>query len=327
MSDFEPVSDIDGSASDDQAVTDAGAAAIRDEANRLSLAKTRRDELLARKAQLESAVLDAQLKAREREEKPDSVAPGIPAVSIPHYGPTAQLLGVFPLTNWDERLSYIRKFMPDIDVEDVHHTYDSRRHQWTYKFTVVAPLVFKAPVVLVIGSDNKIVLTDVDLAGVGAVAPKVAHTIRERYVSRARVNLVMWALNLVATELAQRILTFRALALSPLVAPKPYPEASKYDNLVVYALLKSKSLMSFDVTTSDPPTTHQVTLLWQTRIGDTVTGDSVRDLSLLVVQKDTNVYLAGANELFAASLEKHDNVVDAVANVVEQLFSVKLLES
>lgn len=216
-------------------------------------------------------------------------------------------LNVFPSTDWKERLQLIKVLLPYIEFDNISSTGTEPR---VISCTVLSPLLFQLQLNLHIDSEDAIVETKVTgLLAVKLMAPQYASVLKTNYISRNKVQNLLYSLNSFAASIHRRTNAFVEVI-------RKYPglvtnvnQDSLANNYTTYAHLKSCD----EIILLLPANSIKLCIFWSVVLEDEITGECTNTINLIGPDPKSN-------ELFQMLLESN-SMVNAVSSLLSTCYN------
>lgn len=244
-----------------------------------------------------------------------------------------QDLNVLPSSDWDERLDYVKKFYPYLDVERVStaNSYvDAENMVRTISYTVVCPLIFQVGVSVHINpkldSIDRIVIHEKQLATLHLISPSYYQVLTKNYISHGKIDLVMYSLNSLSIVVHKRVsLFFKLLKMfSSFVEDETLFKLTTEEttsNLKVFSNLKSVENIDFVFENNNE--SYKVKLYWSIILDDVITGECLSSINLLIIRQSDAKILNNVRNLFTA-LVKEYGLINGFCLLTKKTFGITI---
>ena len=313
MSDFEPVLDITPP-SNTQPQLPVDIQKTQTYFGDLQKTQQRRDDLLDEKVRLESQILEAQLRFRQNKGKENRQTPKhLPRFEIPAYSVEAQLLGVFPLLDWEQRHDYIKWFLPKLQFENIQ--FESSGSGWRYLFSAISHHLFRVPIIFTVNERDLIVQLEADLADLELLCPEFCDFAKVVYIPKMQINALLWGISSVAVAVHAKVECFSSLRqLEGFVSPRT-SDSMPNNNRLIIAATKSRSSMQF----ARGDGSHQLILHWEIVLINKATADCGAKITAAVHEVLSGKEVGNVQKLYDLLQLQGLLISQAVRLMVEQL--------
>lgn len=237
-----------------------------------------------------------------------------------------QNLNVLPSKNWSERLVFIKKFCPYLEIDKIHMSQAFNQNdklRRILEYCVISPLLFRVMVVITISSPNdSISEIQIDYSQLLLLSSSFIKVLTTNYIPQRKIPLIMFGLNSLSILLHKRVTMFHKLIrlYKKYIVTKKFDELTQIeesiDNLKLFSLLKLEDCLTFNIPVENR--NISLTLNWEIALVDTITGQCESQLKLFVFDGEQ---LLDANKLFLDLVDMH-GIVNAITIILKTSFNV-----
>lgn len=238
-----------------------------------------------------------------------------------------QNLHVLPSKNWLDRLKLIRKFLPYLEIDNIHMSQEFSQNDKLMRilqYCLISPLLFRVLfTVTIFGPQDTVSDLQVDYAQLTILSQSFAKVLANNYIPQRKLPLIMFGLNSLSILLHKRIAMFYKLIrlLKNYIDPKFHEFTLRQevnDNIKLFATLKLEDCLTFNIPVDNR--LISLSLHWQIVLVDTVTGQCESQLNLYVLEGNQ---LLDANDIFIDLVNMH-GIVQAITIILKNSFNISL---
>lgn len=301
----------------------------------------RRDELLEQRSKIKSNIDDLNVKLRQLQRKQvesstNKKLKGLLAENdnfhtkqelVLSQDEELNKLDVSPLRDWTQRLKFIKKFCPYLEVDNINTSQfiSGDLLLRVLEYVLISPLLFKIQFVITT-VDNTISRLKIDYTQLSLLSTSLTTVFRQNYIPKMKLPLIMYSLNSLSILLHNRVSMFHKL----LRGLRKYNTDEKFneliqdgqisDNIKLFAILKLESYLNFSISVENSVVSFS--FHWDIVLLNTVTGECESRLALYLSEGDRAL---DSNTLFLDLVELY-GIGNAINIILKKSFDFDLGE-